>query len=357
MRKLTTAILIAIILGGLIFGFMTLSFLYSPRSDNSTPVVFEVAPGHSFHAVGRDLVEKGLISSEKRLRILAKIVPELAKVRVGEYELNAHMTPLEILSILRSGKSVLHLITFPEGMNRFEMAALIEEKHLVPAADFLAATQDKKLIKTLLDDAQVSTLEGYLYPETYSFTKFTGANGIVTAMVEKFLFEFKNVVGSTPLPYRGLSRHQLVILASMIEKETGAPLERPVIASVFYNRLAKNMKLQSDPTTMYGYLVATGKTLKNITRNDLLRPTPYNTYTVPSLPFGPIGNPGREALAAAIKPVDSGYFFFVSHNDGTHQFSGTLADHNNAVKKFQLDPLARAGKSWRDLGKKKAEAR
>jgi UPF0755 protein len=205
----------------------------------------------------------------------------------------------------------------------------------------------------LSTDTQIPSLEGYLYPETYSFSKFTGATAIVTTMVEKFLNEFQQVIGPIPLPFRGLARHQLVILASMIEKETGAPQERPLIASVFYNRLAKNMKLQSDPTTMYGYLVETGKPLKNITRNDLLRATPYNTYTVPSLPLGPIGNPGRDAIAAAVKPAESGYFFFVSHNDGTHQFSGTLADHNNAVKKFQLDPKARDGKSWRDLNKKK----
>ena len=145
-------------------------------------------------------------------------------------------------------------------------------------------------------------------------------------------------LGFTPL--------QAITLASMIEKETGAPQERPLISSVFHNRLKKRMRLQSDPTTIYGmWETYTG----NIHRSDLLVPTPFNTYTLPSLPAGPIANPGRESIQAALNPSESQYFFFVSHNDGTHEFTATLDDHNRAVRKFQLDPKAREGKSWRDL--------
>src|SRR5262249_27482550 len=145
-----------------------------------------------------------------------------------------------------------------------------------------------------------------------------------------------------------LPRHEMVTLASVVEKETGAPEERPMIASVFFNRLNKGMKLQSDPTIIYGIWVDTGVYKQNITKDDIERPTRYNTYTVAKLPFGPISNPGREALAAVMKPAKSEYFFFVSRNDGTHIFTRTYEDHSKAVKEFQLDPTARANKSWRD---------
>jgi UPF0755 protein len=154
----------------------------------------------------------------------------------------------------------------------------------------------------------------------------------------------------TQIASLGLTEHQIVTLASMIEKETGAPEERPIISSVFFNRLRKKMRLQSDPTTIYGIWESyTG----NIHRQDLLNPTPYNTYTVPALPIGPIGNPGMLALEAALNPSRSEYLYFVSKNEGRHSFSRTLQEHNSAVRKFQLDPKAREGKSWRDLGKLK----
>jgi UPF0755 protein len=148
----------------------------------------------------------------------------------------------------------------------------------------------------------------------------------------------------------GFTRHQLITLASMVEKETGAPQERPIISSVFHNRLRKKMKLQSDPTTIYGIWERYDG---NIHRADLLSETPYNTYTIPALPIGPIGNPGKEAIEAALHPAQTDYLFFVSHNDGTHEFTRSIEEHNKAVTKFQLDPKARAGKSWRDLVKQK----
>ena len=145
-----------------------------------------------------------------------------------------------------------------------------------------------------------------------------------------------------------LTQFQVITLASMIEKETGAPQERPMIASVFYNRLHKKMKLQSDPTTIYGMWERyTGK----VHVSDLQEKNDYNTYSVAALPIGPISNPGTEAIKATLYPSSSEFLFFVSHNDGTHEFTSSLADHNAAVRKFQLDPKAREGKSWRDLGK------
>jgi UPF0755 protein len=148
----------------------------------------------------------------------------------------------------------------------------------------------------------------------------------------------------------GMTRHQVITLASIIEKETGAPEERPLISSVFHNRLKKRMKLQSDPTTIYGMWERyRGK----IHKSDLYVKNEYNTYFVTALPAGPIGNPGKEAIRAALYPSESPFFYFVSHNDGTHEFSRTFQEHNRAVQKFQVDPKAREGKSWRDRLKKR----
>jgi len=151
----------------------------------------------------------------------------------------------------------------------------------------------------------------------------------------------------------GFTRHQVVTLASMIEKETGAAQERPLISSVFHNRLRKRMRLQSDPTTIYGIWQNYKGNLK---RSDLVNPTQWNTYTIAALPVGPIGNPGFEAIQAALAPATSEFLFFVSNNDGTHAFSKTYEEHSNWVKKLQMDPKAREGKSWRDQYKKERES-
>ena len=148
----------------------------------------------------------------------------------------------------------------------------------------------------------------------------------------------------------GFTRHQVVILASMVEKETGSSKERGLIASVFHNRLKKGMKLQSDPTTIYGMWE---RYKGNIHKSDLMDPSPYNTYVIPALPAGPISNPGKDAIAAALNPTGSNFLYFVSHNDGTSEFSATLDAHNKAVHKFQVDPMARTGHSWREGLQKK----
>jgi UPF0755 protein len=170
-------------------------------------------------------------------------------------------------------------------------------------------------------------------------------------MVKRFLFVFGEVLPQSHV--QGWTRHQIVTLASIIEKETGAPEERPLISSVFHNRLLKKMRLQTDPTVIYGKAEKSGKIEINITRADLLTPSRYNTYVIPALPPGPIANPGKEALLAAVNPAASGYLFFVSQNDGTHVFSEDYSAHNRAVQKFQLDRKAREGKSWRDLQNRK----
>jgi UPF0755 protein len=334
------------------FGFQVFRFMSAGPGRASEAVIFEVPPGRSFHSVALSLQTQGLVSNELYLRILAKLTHQGSKVKVGEYALNRGMTPQEILSTLVSGKSILYPITVPEGTNIFELATILQNSKLYKNEEFLKMARDPAMIRELLG-IDVSSLEGYLFPETYNVTKFTPLKELLASMVQNFKTNYSNLEAglkakgqAAPLP-----RHELVILASMVEKETGNPADRPTIASVFYNRLAKGMKLQSDPTILYGIWTETGAYKNNITKEDILRPTRYNTYTVARLPFGPISNPGRESLAAVMKPANTEYFYFVSHNNGTTGFSKSYEDHSRAVKDFQVNPEKRIGKSWRDLKK------
>jgi UPF0755 protein len=353
MTKFILALLAAILVFA---GFECFRFLSAGPSSSKDEVKFEVPTGKSFRQIAERLEKEGLVSSAFKLRVLAKLTHQGGRVKMGEYALNRAMAPQEILSVLVSGKSILYPITFPEGANIYEMASALEAKKIYKAEEFLKAVHDKALIHELLG-IDVSSLEGYLFPETYNVTRYTPMKEFIASMVQGFKNAYTaaenqaKAAGLTP----ALPRHDLVILASMVEKETGAPQERPLIASVFYNRLKKGMRLQSDPTIIYGIWVDTGSYKQNITRDDILHPTRYNTYTVAKLPFGPIANPGSESLNAVLRPAHSEYLYFVSHNDGTHQFSKTYEEHNRAVKSFQLDPKAREGKSWRDL-KKNANA-
>lgn len=343
------AVVLAVIVG--IFGFQAFRFLAAGPGSASEKMVFEIPGGKSFGQIALDLEAKGLIIDAFKMRVLAKLTHTDAKVKRGEYELNRAMTPQQILTVLVEGKSIQYPVTFPEGTNIYEMATLLESKGLFKAEEFLKACRDKALIQQLLG-VDVSSLEGYLFPETYNLTKYTPMKEFITAMVQNFKNTYQQLeTNGASVPVK-LARHELVTLASVVEKETGAPEERPMIASVFYNRLQKNMKLQSDPTIVYGIWVETGAYKQNITKEDILKATRYNTYTVARLPFGPISNPGRESLTAVMKPATTQYLFFVSRNDGTHIFTRTYEDHLKAVGNFQLNPAAREGKSWRDLKKK-----
>jgi UPF0755 protein len=307
----------------------------------------EIRKGEPIGEIARTLLSTGVISDIRWFNWLGKATRSWKKIKAGEYAVSGAMTPLQVFATITSGLSVIHPVTVREGENMYEVAADLETKNLASKAEFLALCKDPQFIASLGVGRQAKTLEGFLYPDTYYFNKTLTAQDMVVQMV-RHANQVWTPKDEEAAHAMGMTRFQIVTLASMIEKETGAPQERPIIASVFYNRLKKRMRLQSDPTTIYG-MWATYK--GNIHRSDLLAVNPYNTYTVPALPAGPIANPGRDALDAALAPAKSDFLFFVSHNDGTHQFSTSLAEHNRAVQKFQLDPKAREGKSWRDLKK------
>lgn len=350
MKKLILTIFIAgILLVGSLGFYVWSSFISQAPSSDNAEVVYEVKQGRTFSGVANELEEQGLVKNARLFTLYARFVGSGSKLKVGEYLLRRNMTPQEVLKVLSSGVSIGRTMTISEGLNIYEIAELYQAKGYGTKEEFLKVVLDKQLVKSLLGEEHDS-LEGYLYPETYSLTKYTTTRSLVTQMVQNFQRIYDEVAPQSEIT--GLTKHQIVTLASIVEKETGAEEERPIISSVFHNRLAKGMLLQTDPTILYGIAQENRRVILKISREDIRRPTKYNTYVIKGLPPGPIANPGREALLAAMKPDSTDYLFFVSENDGTHVFSTTYEAHAAAVRKFQVNPNARKGKSWRDLKKK-----
>jgi UPF0755 protein len=351
MKTLFRLVLILLVLGVIAagaVGYTAYTFLNRPVSTSQETTVFEVRPGESFKTIAHRLEEEGLISSSRMLGLYGRFMNVGSKVRVGEYAIPRDSKPTDVLAIITSGKSIEYAVVVPEGYNIFEVADVVQKRGIAKRDEFLALTRDRALIRELLGE-DLPSLEGYLFPETYKVTKFTGPRGLVKMMVGRFKENYEKVKA---LGGNQMKRKDLITLASIIEKETGAPEERPLISSVFHNRMRINMKLQTDPTVIYGIWEQSGIWNRNISKNDLLTPNRYNTYSFTGLPYGPIANPGFDAMKAAAFPAASEYLFFVSKNDGTHIFSKDLAGHLRGVADYQLNAKAREGKSWRDLQKR-----
>ena len=321
-------------------------FVNTGASQKKKSVVYEVVNGSTFKKVANDLQQQGVITNALFFEVYARLIHQDNKVKVGEYGLDTQMKPLQVLKVITSGKSIGRTITLKEGLNIFEIGDIFERAGVGTKQEFLRWARDKQFISNLLKE-NVETAEGYLFPETYTVTKYMSVKDVIIAMVKRFESVYAEVEPNIEI--KGLNRHQIITLASIIEKETGAPEERRIISSVFHNRLNKKMRLQTDPTVIYGVVEQTGQSKINITKKDLLTPTRYNTYSIFGLPPGPIANPGREALLAAVSPEDTPYLFFVSQNNGTHIFTETYEEHSKAVRTYQMNPKMRQGKSWRDL--------
>lgn len=345
-KWLLTLSLILLGVGSGFVYYLSENYFEKPLGQGQTNIIFEVHQGESFHSIGRRLEESQLITNARLLNLMARFYNYRGKMRAGEYALNDGLNPKEILEVLSSGKSINYPFTVTEGLNSYEIALLFEKQGYGNKQEFLEACTDVPWLQKILS-AAVKSCEGYLYPETYNFEKKTTAHQMIERMVKGFLSNYEQVAHARSLG--NWSRHQVLTMASLIEKETGAPEERPLIASVFFNRLRQRMRLQTDPSVQYGVLATTGVYPMNITKRDLLTATPYNTYTQDGLPPGPIANPGKDAIRSVFEPANSEYIYFVSRNDGTHTFTKTYQEHLNAVKEFQLNRKAREGKSWRDL--------
>jgi UPF0755 protein len=319
---------LALIVAGLLFGSFLVAHIYTASSGNSKPVELRVEQGEPFAAVVRKLRAHRVIPNDKLFSIWARLTGSDKKVQWGVYRFDPSLAPQDVLHRLVTGKRVLLMVTIPEGLTIKEIAELLAKMQIADREKFLAAAADPELLATL--GLKEKGLEGYLFPNTYQFTPMTSEKEIIVIMAEHFRKASEPIWGQLDSRQQ-LSRHDIITLASIIEKETGIEAERPLVSAVFHNRLKRNMPLQSDPTVIYGLKEFDG----NLTRKDLKDQNPYNTYRIPALPPGPICNPSLASIKAALQPADVPYLFFVSKNDGTHIFSQDLESHNQAVRTHQ----------------------
>lgn len=301
--------------------------LYIPPGNGSKVLDVSFPPGSGIRKLAAELKAGGVIRSNWHFIIVTRLRGLAHRLKAGDYRFNSAMTPEIILGKLVNGDVDFRKFALPEGYSMYQAAELLEQKGFFKKAEFLDKCADAGVLSRL--GMNGSTVEGYLYPATYNLTRNGTEEQLIAQMVgqfEKRYAEASRAASAVP----GLSRHQVVTLASLIEKEAVSAEEKPLISSVFHNRLRIGMPLQSDPTAVYGVRAFAGK----VTKADIERQSPYNTYRIKGLPPGPIGNPGADALHAALNPASTTYLYFVARQDGTHQFSRTLDEHNRAVVKF-----------------------
>jgi UPF0755 protein len=335
MRKFTVTLLkyliIALIPTGVAIGalmWLKVLIFTPPVSQIPAGSVFEIHADESFRTVAIRMEEQGLIRSQRALQIFGRIKEIDKKIRAGEYEIDGPLSIAQALKLLADGKIIERKVTIPEGSTIVQIAEAIERAGINQKDTLLEEFHRQKYLDIL--DIPAQSLEGYLFPETYHFAKSTPPEVIVNQMVKegvtRWLQEYTDRAEEL-----GLNRHETLTLASIIEKESGNLEEQPVISSVFHNRLKAKMKLQSDPTAIYGLENFNG----NLTKEDLSNPHPYNTYVIAGLPPAPICNPGITAIKATLYPADTKYMYFVSTNKGSHVFSESYEEHLKMVELYQ----------------------
>ncbi len=329
LKRITLGVVLFLLMSSLcLTGWLVQYAQQRADGDRSETVTVVIPKGSAVRQISKILGNGGLVDDDVRLLILARYLGLSAKLQAGEFALHRGQTPGELLRELVSALPVQHAVTIAEGLTIAQIAEIFAAGGWCDRDEFIRLAGDPEFLKSLGLESR-KTLEGYLYPDTYHLTRRGhSASDLLRMQVQRFFVVWRDLQEEVPSTF---SSYEILILASMVEKETGQASERPLIAGVFHNRLQKGMRLQSDPTVIYGLENFTG----NLTRNDLKTPSPYNTYTLDRLPLGPICNPGKEALAAALHPAESNFFYFVSKNDGSHHFSGSLREHNRAVNKYQ----------------------
>lgn len=318
MRRLFASFVLLI----LCFGLWLVYAIFLPEKPPQTTYVL-LRPGWSSRRIARELKSQGVIRSAYGFSLLHYLTRGQS-LKAGEYKFDSAANALQVRKRLSRGDVFTHTVVVPEGYNMFDIARAVQDSGLGSAEEFLTvARNESSLIHNL--DPQARTLEGYLFPDTYEFTRTQSMYDIVGMMVKRFQQEAKQI---------GLNQnvHTIVTMASIVEKESAAADERPEIASVYYNRLARHMGLAADPTIVYAALL-TGNYRGTIYHSDLQANSPYNTYKFAGLPPGPIANPGTSALKAAMNPAKTDYLFFVAEGNGSgrHRFSSTFEQHEKNV--------------------------
>ncbi|MBW2123166.1 MAG: endolytic transglycosylase MltG [Deltaproteobacteria bacterium] len=316
---------------GLLAGSIALyGFVYAlvpPRGQAASKIV-TLDKGLTFKQIARTLEEKGVIHGVTRFILLGRIVHAEPKIKAGEYCFDLPTSHWKVLKKIIEGRVKTYKVTIPEGYTISQIGDLLDRKGIVSKKAFLKEASSPELLSRY--HIEGPNAEGYLFPDTYTLSKNSDPQVVIRFFLDRFrqVFTPDMAMRASEL---GFSEGEIVTIASIIEKETSDPRERPLVSAVIHNRLKKRIRLQSDPTVIYGIPDFNG----NLTKRDLERYTPYNTYLIKGLPPGPISNPGIESLKAALFPAQVDYLYFVSRNDGTHQFSSSLKEHNMAVNKYQ----------------------
>jgi UPF0755 protein len=333
LRRLLLFVVVLALAAGVAAWWMYRSVQAPYRGFTGAEVFVELPSGTGVSGIAARLASAGVVENALVFRVAARLSGSERRLRAGEYRFTDAASPMDIVGRLTRGDVFVHPVTFPEGRTIGEMAVLFEKSGLGSRGDFERAASDGSAIGEI--DPGAENLEGYLFPDTYALPRQAGAEGAVAAMVARFKLAFDADLRAAALADRWTAR-DIVTLASLIEKETAAPEERPIVSAVYRNRLKIGMPLQCDPTVIYALMKAR-RWNGNLTRADLGLNSPYNTYRFAGLPPGPIASPGKASLEAAVRPADVPYLYFVSRNDGTHVFASTLAEHNRNVARWQVE--------------------
>ena len=334
MKRAVLFVCVMLIAGAGLASLRFYLYCVTPHRPNQPATVEVTIPeGASFRKTAVILEQQGIITEPLLFVILAKIKKVEYSVKAGQYSINLPVAPLDVLDKLVRGEVILISVTIPEGSNLFDIARILEQAGLKPSAEVLQKATDGAFAHSMgLEDNE--TMEGFLFPDTFRFCRSMPLDQMLARMAVRFRDMFARELQAGPAA-GGLSPRQLVVLASLVEKEAAEPSERPVIAGVFYNRLKLGMRLECDPTVAYGVRLEDPAFTGRLRKKHLRLANRYNTYKIFGLPAGPICNPGLASLRAVLKPASVDYLFFVARNNGTHQFSRTLEEHNRAVNQYQ----------------------
>jgi UPF0755 protein len=303
--------------------------LMTPVGSRAATLTLEIPANEGALVIAGHLARGAVVRSAPEFLLLSALRGSVRRLHAGEYEIAPGASTVDVLALVESGRVKQHLVLHPEGASLAELAHALETQGLASAADVIRTGHDPAFLRALGVDAP--SVEGYLFPDTYAFIRGMTPQQMLGRMVQRLGTKLGSTMEARARQ-RSLTLHQLLTLASIVEREAVARDERRLIAAVFWNRLRQGMLLQADPTVQY----AVGKERRTLARADLQAESPYNTYRYPGLPPGPIASPGLDAIEASLDPAPVAFLYFVAVDDHHHHFSTTLEEHNRAVAEYRL---------------------